>query len=587
MKAALTSNLALAALAIAFLGLVRLSPAYDDFANRGFDLLSTTAQPIPDEPGVVLVAIDEPSFSEIGLQWPWPRDIHAALIESLRAAGVKAIAMDVVFAESSDPELDAMLALAAGPDVVFAADEIQTEESYGETLIRTEPLPQLLENGALSGLASVGLDGDGVVRSIPPYDDSLARQLLGLAGEEPRPTGARARIQYFGPSGSYPRISYYQALDPETFLPPDFLRGAVVIVGYNLQASPEVGDNAIDVFQSPYTLSTRQLMPGPEIHATIYDNLREGLAISQPPALLGWIMLVLGALGGLGVSRPGALWKRMTLSLGGIIIVVLGGWLTLRFGRLWVSPLDPVLGLGLTTLAIGVRDFASEQRRRREVQSAFAQYISPVMVERLIAQPDLLQLGGERKELTVMFSDIRGFTAISEAMSDRPEDLVQLINDILTPISEIVIEHGGTIDKYMGDCIMAFWNAPLDDPDHAQSALRAAQAMLAAMSEVNRRVGTYLPDGKLEVRMGIGINTGLCVVGNMGSEKRFDYSVLGDAVNTASRLEGQCKELGVPIVIGEATARSAGDKFALKSLGKVSLRGKASALEVYTLREDT
>lgn len=581
-------RLAIAVFIVLLLALARSSPVWDDMSNRGFDLLSTVGQPIPEEPGIVLVAIDEPSFAEIGLQWPWPRAIHAELIESLREEGVRAIGFDVVFAEGADPEGDAALVAAAGPDVVFAADETLIENDFGTTLVRTEPFPALLETGARSGIVSIPLDGDGVARHVPRYPDGFDRNLLAVAGLRPRDDAGGERIQYFGPSGSYPRVSYYQALDPERFLPPGMLRDAVVIVGYNLQASPEVGETGVDLFETPYTLQTRRLMPGPEIHATIYDNLRTGLSIAEPPDWLGWITLLLGAIAGLAISLPVSLVRRMALSIGGVVLALGACWLVLRFGRVWLSPGEPILAGVLTVAALGARDFAVEQRRRREVQSAFSHYVSPAMVKQLVADPALLRLGGERRPITVLFADIRGFTSISEAMKDDPEALVRLINDILTPLTDIVIDHGGTIDKYMGDCIMAFWNAPLDDPDHALHAVGAARAMLAAMPQINERIAASYSgtDGEPpQVRIGIGINSGECVVGNMGSARRFDYSVLGDAVNIASRLEAKCKDYEVSLVVGEATAVALDNRVGLRKLDRVAVRGKRFPIDIFTLAD--
>lgn len=585
----LLSNWAVAAAIVTLIALLRTQSVWQDLSNRSFDLMSTVGHPVPAEPGIVLVAIDEPSFSELGMQWPWPRNIHARLIEALRGAGVRAIGFDVLFAESADPAGDAALAAAAGPDLVFAADESVTESGFGTMLIRTEPFPAILENGALSGLVTIPLSGDGVARHLTRYPDAFDLRLLEIAGEPvPQDSGGK-RIQYFGPPSTYPRVSYYQALEPEKYLPPGFLKDAVVIVGYTLQASPEVGTSAIDVFETPFTLTTRTLTPGPEVHATIYDNLRHRLWINEPPVWIGLLTLVAGGIAGILASRPNGALGKVGLAIGLVVLCAIGSWLVLRFGRIWLSPAEPIFAIGLTVAGTATRDFASEQRRRREVQAAFAQYISPAMVERLVANPDLLKLGGERKELTILFADIRGFTTISELMKHDPEGLVDLINDIMTPLSEIVIEHGGTIDKYMGDCIMAFWNAPLDDPDHPRHAVAAAQAMLAAMPAINEAIGARLPErdgdaGKPQVRIGIGINTGECVVGNMGSTTRFDYSVLGDTVNTASRLEGKCKEYGVPIVIGEVTAAAIGDAFALTEIDRMAVRGKSEELSVFTLR---
>lgn len=582
-------RLAIAAIVVVLIALVRTFPIWHDISNRGFDLLSTYQQPIPEAPGVILVAIDEPSFSEIGLQWPWPREIHARLIASLRNSGARAIGFDIVFAEESDAANDAALIAAAGPDIVFAADETLSETAHGDTLIRTEPLPALLDAGAASGVISIALDSDGVARRIPRYPDAFARQLLRVAGQETNDAADGElgdRIQFFGPEGSYPRVSYYQALDPDRFLPPEFFRNAVVIVGYNLQASPEVGDTGIDTFESPYTLQTRRLMPGPEIHATIYDNILNGMAIAEEPRWLGWLTLFIGAVAGLAASLPQTLRYKVALAAGTIGIAILAAWLALRFGRVWVSPTDPAMAVALTVTAIGAFDFAVEQRRRREVQGAFSQYLSPAMVDRLVDNPDLLKLGGERKPLTILFADIRGFTSISEAMKDDPESLVLLINDILTPLTETILEHGGTIDKYIGDCIMAFWNAPLDDPDHARNAIAAARAMIDKMPTIREEVADRMPllQGKrAQIAIGIGLNTGDCVVGNMGSKARFDYSVLGDPVNTASRLEAQCKALGVPVVIGESTVAAASSASDVSEIGEVQLKGRAWPVRVFTL----
>lgn len=588
MRSRIASSGMIALAVVILLALLRTQPVWQDLTNRGFDLMSTLAPPVPNRPGAILVAIDEPSFSEVGAQWPWPRDIHARLIESLRKAGAKAIGFDVLFAEGADPANDALLVAAAGPDVVFAADETVSDNGFGEMLVRTDPFPALIDAGARSGVVSIALDSDGVARRIARYSDSFDQQVLKVSGGTPMPAAGGKRIQYFGPAASYPRVSYYQALDPEKFLPPGFFKDAVVIVGYNLQASPEVGDQGIDVFETPYTLTTRRLMSGPEVHANILDNLAHRLWIGEPPYWAGLLVLVFGGLLGLLATRPDGAMRRVAAALGLIAVVLVGSWLVLRFGRFWVSPTEPVFAIGLTVAAIATRDFAAEQRRRREVQAAFSQYISPAMVEKLVADPTLLKLGGERKDLSVLFADIRGFTTISELMKGDPEGLVELINDIMTPLSDIVIAHDGTIDKYMGDCIMAFWNAPLDDADHAFKAVSAGIAMMAAMPAINRDIGARLPEragdeGKPEVRIGIGINSGECVVGNVGSKIRFDYSALGDTVNTASRLESKCKDYGVPIVIGERTADDVAGRIALTEIDRVAVRGKSEALAVFTV----
>jgi len=558
---------------------------FEPVSGRAFDLLSSIAPAHPPGPGVVIVTIDEPSFSALGRPWPWPRDVHAQLIRALRQAGAKAVALDIVFAEPSDPVADAALAAAAGPDTLFAADETVSDQGYGSTVIRTEPIPELLAGGAKVGVASLSMDGDGVLRRIPRYPDGFAAQLARMTGAAGEAGQGGRLIQHFGPAGSYPRVSYYQALDPETYLPPGLLKGRVVVVGLALQTSPEAGKGGVDAFETPWTLTTRQLTPGVEVQATLYDNLVHRLGIRPAPPPVTLFFVLTSALLGWLATRPHAPLAKAGLTLGAMLAGVLAAWLALRFGRVWVSPVEPAAALALQAIALSAYDFAVEQRRRREVQAAFSQYVAPAVVERLIANPELLNLGGETRDLTIMFADIRGFTGISEAMKDDPQALTRMINGILTPLSEIVMAHGGTIDKYMGDCVMAFWGAPLDDADHAAHAVEAALAMLAAMPEINVALRAHAPAGRdlPPVRIGIGVNSGTCVVGNMGSEKRFDYSVLGDAVNVASRLESLCKTYEVELVIGEATTRAlAGVE--LLELDRIAVRGKRETLAIYTAK---
>jgi len=567
--------------------IVRL-PFWASVEGTTFDLFSTTGQPVPAQPGFIVVAIDEPSFSAVGQSWPWPRDLHARLVRALKEAGANVIGMDIVFAEPTDPLADGELAGASDGKVVFGADETVVESEQASSVIRTEPIPELVANGAQIGVTSVALDRDGVARAIARYPDSLPRMLIAAdgkpAGPDPSP---RRRIQYFGPAGSYPRVSYYQALDPAKYLPPGFFEGQNVLVGFALQASADVAGGT-DMFETPYTLTTGQLTPGVEVQATVVDNLLNDLAIALPPQGLALVLVVVGGALGLIASKPRSPWRKVALTLAALVVLAVLSWLTLRFGRLWLSPAEPALSLIGIVAGLGFVDFAEEQKRRREIQSAFSQYIAPAMVAKLVANPELLKLGGERKTMTLLFADIRGFTSISEAMKDDPEGLTSVLNDILSPLSDIVIAHGGTIDKYMGDCIMAFWNAPLDDPNHALHAAQAGIAMVEALPAINLAVQARLPEpkgggDKPSIRVGVGINSGECVVGNMGSAHRFDYSVLGDAVNLASRIEGLCKDYGAPLILGENTAALLGDAIALAELDRVAVRGKATPTLLYTV----
>ncbi|ORE98758.1 adenylate/guanylate cyclase domain-containing protein [Aurantimonas sp. 22II-16-19i] len=576
---------ALAAIALC-LGLATWQP-FRMAEARVFDAFATLAPP-PMQPlaeadgGIVVVAIDEPSFAEIGLQWPWPRDLHARLVTALRQAGAKAIGLDLVFAEPSSEEADRILAETLGPDVVLAADESVIETPHMSQLIRTDPFPDLVAGGARVGLASVSLDPDGVLRRMPAAPDGFAAELLRAAG-----TGADAApgrlIRPMGPARSYPTVSYYQALDPANFLPPDTFENKLVVVGRSLQMAIPAETGGADSFATAFTSATGMLVPGVEIQATIADNLRHGLSIR--PAGLPLVGLAVGlavVLAALAAWRPAGL-STLALGLGLVAAVFTASLAAFFLAGLFLPPLAPSLAVAVVLAPLAARDITEERALRRGVTRAFGHYLAPAMVERLARDPNALKLGGEKRELTILFSDIRNFTTLAESMKDEPERLTQLVNRLLTPLSDAVLERGGTIDKFIGDCIMAFWNAPLDDPDHALHAVEAGLAMLAAVDRLNVELRADLGEAAPKLAVGVGINTGACVVGNMGSATRFDYSVLGDAVNYASRLEGASKECRVPLLIGAATAERVRERLAPLLVARIAVKGRSGISPVYTV----
>src|SRR5436305_15241335 len=237
-------------------------------------------------------------------------------------------------------------------------------------------------------------------------------------------------------------------------------------------------------------------------------------------------------------------------------------------------------------LILNFSSFVRDQAQRRKILSAFGQYLSPALVEQLAQAPERLVLGGEEREMTVMFSDMRGFTSISESYKHDPQGLTALMNRFLTPLTNAILNRKGTIDKYMGDAIMAFWNAPLDDAQHQVNACAAALDMLAQVEALNREREQEAAAGGhayIPLNIGVGLNTGTCVVGNMGSDLRFDYSVFGDSVNLASRLEGQSKEYGFPIIVGSKTALAARERFAILELDFVMVKGKSEPEVIYAI----
>ena len=258
-------------------------------------------------------------------------------------------------------------------------------------------------------------------------------------------------------------------------------------------------------------------------------------------------------------------------------IAVAVSWLAFRNGQVLIDPVYPITVLATVYLCGTLLNYRLTETRQREIREAFSRYMSPHYVAELARNPEKLKLGGEVKLITVMFCDIRGFTTLSEGLS--AEQLGHLINEFLTPMTDIIMAHKGTIDKYIGDCIMAFWNAPLDDPDQAKNAVAAAQEMRLKLVELNR---AWEAEGRPALHIGIGVNTGECSVGNFGSHQRFNYSLLGDPVNLSSRLEGLTKQYGVDLIIGEETA-SRLDAPGLIELDLVAVKGKKNAVRIYTL----
>ncbi|MCQ1769849.1 adenylate/guanylate cyclase domain-containing protein [Neorhizobium galegae] len=579
----------LAAFFFAAAAFITRLPGWPLMDYRAFDYLSTVwAEPLA-EGGVIIVAIDEPSLAEINMQWPWPRSLHARLITQLRAAGTRVIGLDIIFSEPSAPSEDEALAAALGSDVVLAGDETLVTSDQADQFIRVMPLQMFSDRQAPTGIASVGLHRDGVLREMPDYSDGFAAVVAMAAGVEGGLPEPGSLIQVFGGPRTYPTVSYYQALDPANFLPPGTFEDRIAIVGLSLQNAPSIDNGGADAFATSYTVHNGKLTAGAEIQATILDNLRLKRSIAEASGPMKQLLLTSVVAAALLVWK-GTGWR--TVALGALVIVVLfvASYVSLRFGRVFLSPMASSLAFAGMAAAQATLDYAQERKNRRQITRAFSQYLAPALVDQLARDPSRLKLGGETRELSILFCDVRGFTTIAEQLKDDPQHLTMLINRLLTPLSDIVLSHGGTIDKYIGDCLMAFWNAPLDDPSHAVHAVSAALDMLESMQALNDDLQaeaeatgrTYYP-----LAIGIGINTGECVVGNMGSTSRFDYSALGDAVNLAARLEGASKAYGVPLLLGERTARAVGETFAVFELDRIRVKGKTEEVPVSTALRET
>ncbi len=575
----------LAAFFFAAVALAIRLPGWPLIDYRAFDYLSTIGATPLAKDGPIIIAIDEPSLAEINVQWPWPRSLHARLISQLRLAGTKVIGLDIIFSEPSIPVEDAALAAALGPDVVLAGDETLVTSDQADQFIRVTPLQMFSDRLAATGIASVSLHRDGVLRQVPDHIDGFAAVVATLAGLEAELPEPGSMIQIFGGPRTYPTVSYYQALDPENFLPPGIFKDRIVIVGLSLQNAPSIANGGADAFSTSYTVHDGRLMAGAEIQATIFDNLRQGYSIAEASGAMKQLLLFVTVAAAALLVMRGTGWRTVIVGTVVVVLLFVGSYISLRFGRIFVSPIAASLAFAGIAAAQATLDYAEERKKRRHITRAFSQYLAPALVDQLARDPSKLKLGGEKREISILFCDVRGFTTIAEQLKDDPQQLTMLINRLLTPLSDIVLSHGGTIDKYIGDCLMAFWNAPLDDPAHAMHAVSAALDMLDSMQALNDQLKAeaqaagrpYYP-----LVIGIGINTGECVVGNMGSTSRFDYSALGDAVNLAARLEGASRDYGVSLLLGERTAKAVRDTFAVFELDRIMVKGKTEEVPVST-----
>ncbi len=330
-----------------------------------------------------------------------------------------------------------------------------------------------------------------------------------------------------------------------------------------------------------------EALPGVEIHAMTLEHILAGRSLTRLDYALAVEEFVIIALGLLLAFIMPRLTPAYAAAIGVAVFASINvdGWLAYRYWNLLFDPLYPALVLVMLTAGITFYIYRQVERQRGEIRGAFGRYLAPAVVEEIIADPARLELGGEVRELSLMFCDVRNFTSISEGLTAG--ELTHFINELLTPLSDIILAERGTIDKYMGDAIMAFWNAPLALPDHAARACRAAVAMAGRMSDLNRQwrdeaaaAGRSFKD----VRIGIGINTGECCVGNLGSEHRFDYSAIGDEVNITSRFEGLTKLYGVAVVVGERTVQQARGIPALE-LDLIRVKGRSQPTRIYALAE--
>ncbi len=542
--------------------------------NVMFDLRGPRTPTAP----ILIVSIDEDSFDELDLAWPWPRALHGRFLDIVRRGKPAAVGFDVIFAEPSirGPADDQALAAAVARtgNVVLAGALTVVKNELVSKVDFNLPLPELREHAAGFGPVNYEIDADGNVRrSELAYGFQGERlhsfvwhvfQVAVRAGvpASPLPADHAFLINYLGGPGTFRHIPYYRILNGEVG-PEEFAR-KIVLVG---ATSPVLHD----VFSTPFAPSSR--MPGVEIHAHALETLLRGIQLRRVPRAFGMILALGLAFLSAGLTvrlRP----FRALFAVGGLWLLVYGVALALFIvWHIWLETVGASLALALAYVTTVVVELLREQAEKRRL----SRFFSPAVLREIVRHRDR-GLGSARRLLTVLFSDIRGFTSISERLP--PEQVVEILGEYLTELTEVVFRHGGTVDKYVGDCIMALYNVPLEQPDHAAQAVRTALAFQASTRALSARWEARLG---VRIRNGVGINTGEAIVGAMGSRQRLEYTAIGDTVNVAARLESVTKEYGVPIIISESTYRLVKDQFPTRPLGEVTVKGRASPVRIYAV----
>ena len=576
---------------------------------KTFDLIQQTDEPVHSK-DIAVVQIDEAAIEKYG-QWPWKRDVLAEIIWKLREAGAGVIVLPILFSEDDRLGGDNVLAEALAGNGVIIAQTGSTQANKNSVPRGVakigDPLPFLFEwPGMLGPIPLLGdnADGVGVLNTVPEIDGVVRRvPLIMRVGEETYPSIAVEVIRLATGAPSYQikanqggiekiRVPGYPIIntDPngqiwlrwnKTFdaisLADDdqfwSLEGKTVLVGITadglggLIASPT--GPKYNYIPAAVTLQT--VLDGDQIQRPYWAFLSEIAAT----AIVGLLVILLAAF------APYTIVALAIVAIGGgLIWAVMHAWTTHLY---LLDASIPLITLVLVALHAVFNRFVKEFQLKQQIKKQFEHYLAPAMVKKLQQDPSLLKLGGDTRELTIMFTDIRGFTPISEQYKTDPQGLTSLINRYMTPMTALVMENEGTVDKYIGDALMAFWNAPLDVPDQRRLATETAIQMLERLDLLNKELED---EGLIPLRIGIGINTGTVVVGNMGGEQRFDYSVLGDAVNLAARLEGQSKAYGLTFLIGEDSLDMT-LYFDYIELDLIAVKGKTEGIRIFTvLMED-
>jgi adenylate cyclase len=594
---------------LSVLGLYLLG-AFEWLELRSYDLTVTTTPLPPLHTPILLVRIDEESEVQLNVRaQDIPRSTYAEAVRRLARAGAAVIGLDVIFSRPRDQEGDAALARA-----IEEAGHVILARYIGEMEHKT-PLPEFRRGALGEGLINVSLDRDGVLRRVPllalDYGDDggepaavlamsveVARYYLDPAGEHeldlehpeelrvgplriPYPDG-QMRIHFYGPPATFPRLPFWKVVRGEFVA--DDVRGKIVLIG---ASAPSLHD----YYQTPFTAKPVTVlgergsdeargvrMDGFEIHANAIQTILDQSYIHRSQEQWGLVPGLMLATGTAGIfllvlSRKGPLVGTGTW-LGLLAVLGVVAYVLFWHAHYWldVVPLQ-VLVTGQFAAGLSYQRYL-EARQRRQVQEMFGRYVSPRVVDRLVKNPELANPSGRKAQLTMFFSDVRGFTSMSEQL--EPQEVQRLLSEYFSEMTRILFKYGGTLDKFMGDAVMAFFGDPEPQPDHARRAVLMALEMQEAVTRLNQK---WAAEGRRTIGVGMGINTGEVTVGNLGSKDYMDYTVIGDAVNLACRIEQNAK--AGDVLITQATYDEVKPLIEAEPLEPMRVKGKSEPIPVY------
>ncbi len=574
--------------------ILSITDIYSPIENIFYDLRFKLRGPKKPSDKIIIVKIDEESLTELG-RWPWDRKIIAKVVENLISAGAKVVALDILFPEKSNPFSDTKLvsALAKGKTVVASHFETVYENVLKDGSIQkvlTEnlilPIPQI-QKVAKVGFANIEPDKDGVVRKITLYRkykgelfDSFNFTIFKTyIGKNITDLPQQIYVNYYGPSEYFDKktnkivstfVGYSIVNVYRNVIPSMWIKDKIVLIGSTATGS-------YDHYPIPFV----NIYPGVELHATVIENLLSNIYCKKfgKNYLMLFLVCTIIVLGFVFYNL--AVVPTIVL----ILLLISGYYLLTYFIFVKFYTIVEFIPFAAVVFLIGFSSILYklffEQKEKKLIKKTFSKYINPYIMEELLKNPagSLSILGGQKKEITVVFADIRGFTTISEYLP--AEEIVKLLNECFSVLSNIIFKYNGTIDKYIGDCIMFFWNAPIEQKDHPYLAVSCVIEMFRELEKLNQE---YSFSKNFEIKMGAGINTGEAIVGNIGSAHLMEYTAVGDTVNVASRLQELTKEFNIPIIISEYVNEKLNNRIPTVSLGKVLLRGRQQEIEIFGIK---